>query len=136
MSDKLEAQLTRNTFLYSFDIRIREFDDAPRIDIEKMVVVAAHGRFVAAASETEIVSLKDAFRRKKLQRPVDRRKRDARIDGVRAPVHFLDIGMIGCSRKHLRNDAALTSHAQSVLGTPAFERSLVLCASLGHEHPA
>ena len=92
----------------------------------------AHRRLVAAASVPEVVPLEDPLRRKKFQRPVNGRKRNARIDGMRAPMHFLDVGMIGRCRKHLRDHAALSRHAQAILGAAGFNRRKAFRASRGH----
>lgn len=132
MTDKLETEFPRHALLQSFDIGVGEFDDAPCLDVEQMIVVLAHGRFIAAAPVSKIMPLKDALRRKKLQRPVNGRKRNSGIERVRTAMHFLDIGMIGCRRKHLCDDSALSRHAQAVLGATRFNRRKAFCASRRH----
>ena len=95
MADKLETEFVRDTLLQGLDVGVRELDDAPALDIDEVIVMLARCRLVAPAAVAEIMPLQNALPGEKLERAVDRRERNSRIDRVGTPVNFFDVGMIG-----------------------------------------
>ena len=116
VADQLEAQVLRHALLQALDLLVAELDDAPGLDVYEVVVMAARGGLVAPAAGSEIVPLQDALGLEQPQRAVDGGERDASIDGVRAPVHLLNVGVVLGGGEHAGNHAPLARHAQALVG--------------------
>ena len=104
----------------------------PALDIDEVVVVLARRFLVAHPPGAEIMARQDALALQQPHRPVHRRQRDAVVDGVGAPVHFLHVGMIGRVRQDARDDAALPCHAQTEFGTELLDPAQCGIGSAGH----
>ena len=80
-----------------------------------MVVVGIGYLLIARAAVAEIVALEDVGLLEQAHGAIDRGDGDMRIDGDRALVKLLDIGMVVGIREHARNDAALLRHLQTLV---------------------
>lgn len=120
MSDKLETEFSCNPLLQRLDVLVGELDDPAGLDVDEVIMMAARGLFVMAAAVSEIMALKNPLVGEKLERAINRRKRNPGIDAVCTPVHFLDIGVIRCQRQHARDGPALAGHPQAMLGASGF----------------
>src|SRR5688572_4015179 len=87
--------------------------------------MSACGVLVAAALVAEVVPLEDAFLGEQLERAIDGGKRNAAIDLVGALVDLLDVGVVLGARQDSGDDAALSGHAQPLLGAQQLDTALV-----------
>src|SRR5690606_10260414 len=80
MPYKLEPELPGDALLQLLDILVAELDHVSRFEIDQMIVVLASRLLIAPPPGAELVSLEDPLRLEELQRPVDRRQRNSRVD--------------------------------------------------------
>src|SRR5438105_12852406 len=89
-----------------------------------MVVVALRCGFVSRAAVTEFVPLEDARLFEQPHRPIDRRDGDVRIDGRRAGVERLDVGMVFALAEHAGDNLALLGDPQALVSAESFDVDL------------
>ena len=94
MVNEAIAELLGNLALKLFDLGVDKFNDFPGFDIDQVIVVGFGNRLITLAAIAEIVAIKDAGLFEETHGAVDGCDRDARIDGRRAAVKQLDIGVI------------------------------------------
>ena len=124
MVDEAEAELFGDPFLKHFKFFVDEFDDAPGLHVDQMIVMRVRGSFVAGPAVAKLMPLEDARFLEQSNRPIDGRNRDLRIDRCGSLVQRLDVWMIFGFRQDLRNDSALLGDPQALVGTQGLDIDL------------
>jgi len=131
VADEVEPEFPRHTLLDTLDILVSELDDTAAFDVDQMIVVTPGRLLIASTAGAEIMALKDAVGRQQLERAINRRQRNSRINRVRAPVYFLDIGVILGGRENASDHTSLPGHAQPLGGAEPFD-AVCLFERSGH----
>jgi hypothetical protein len=100
--------------LQPLDLLGLEFDHLAGAQVDQVVVMRVGDMLVARASLAEVMPLDDAGILEQLDRAVDGRDRDVRIDLDAAAVQLLDIRMIVGARQHARDHPALLGHPHAL----------------------
>src|SRR5690606_13039705 len=94
---------------------VAELDHVSRFEIDQMIVVLASRLLIAPPPGAELVSLEDPLRLEELQRPVDRRQRNSRVDLIGAAEDLDDIRVVLRFREDARDRTPLIGHPQPSL---------------------
>jgi hypothetical protein len=113
--DQLETEFFGDETLQAFDVLVAEFDHAPGLQIDKMIVMRVRHFLVTRAAIAKIVALQNTGVLEQLHRAVDGGDGDVRIDRRSAAVEFLGVGMVFGLRQHARDHQALLGHAKALV---------------------
>ena len=94
MVDEAVAEPLGDHLLDGLDLLVAELDDLAGADVDQVVVVLVGDQLEAGAAVLEVVLGDEPGFLEQVDRAVDGRERDARIDVRGAAIEFLDIGMI------------------------------------------
>jgi len=120
--DEPQAVFAGDPLLQSLDLGRLELDHRPALEVDQVVVMLFGQGLIARAAVAEIVAGDDAGIVEQLQRAVNGRNRDARINQRGAAVQLLDIGMILRLLQDARHDPALLGHAHAAFGADFLKR--------------
>ena len=80
----------------------------------------------------EVVPRNDALAREQAHGPINRRERNARVDGVHTPIDLIHVRVIGGFGEHAGDHAPRCSHTQALLGAKLFDPAGLLWGLFGH----
>lgn len=121
MLDEPKTESFGDCLLQTLDLLVVKFDHFARTQIDQMVMMFVGNRLVAATAGAKVMTGNDTGIFEQLDRPIDGRDRNMWIDAGRAPIQFLDVGMIGGFLKHARDDPTLVGHAHALGDASRFD---------------
>ena len=122
MVDQPVAEALGDQLLDGFDLFVAKLDDGARADVDHVVVMLVGNQLEAGAAVLEVVLGDQPGFLEQVQRAIDGRERNTRIDGAGAAVEFLDVRVVDGLFDHLCDDATLVGHAHALVGTLLFQR--------------
>jgi hypothetical protein len=119
MTNEFKAKFQCDGFLERLNGWATKLNHLPSFHIDQMVMMIVASGLQASAllrAFTKSMALQHPMFSKQLHGAIHSGQRNTRFDGISAPKHFLDIGMIVRIGQNPRNDTPLPRQTQAILG--------------------